>query len=267
MTGEITMTFEKYIEALDLAYVSSFSKKVNTSWGCLFYNEDQPNYYDANHAHISSYTHAYEEIIDEVISFYEEKQLVPRIYLTQYEGHEDFITTLKQKGFGFEEFDSPIQLWKTKVETFKNPKVQIEKVTEENMQSAIDIECQIPELGGAIREKAFKEEFPQQAYTHYLLKYDSIPCSTACIFQHENDARLESVSTLAAYRGKGLIGLLIHQIQEEVSIRNVERLWVMPISERVEKVYKKSGFETIANVKTGHAFLGGKSIEEIRNGL
>jgi N-acetylglutamate synthase-like GNAT family acetyltransferase len=261
------MMIEKVIEALDLAYVSSFATKVETSWGCLFYNEEQPNYYDANHAYISTYNGHYEEIIDEVISFYEKKQLIPRFYLSQYEGQENFINALKQKGFGFEEFDCPIQLWKTKVDIVKNPNVTIEKVTAENKQDAIDIECEIQELGGAIREKAFEEEFSQEAYTHYLLKYDGVPCSTACIFQHENDVRLESVATLAEYRGKGLIGQLIHHIQVEVSKRNVERFWVMPISERVEKVYKKSGFETIANVKTGHAFLDGKSVEDIRNGL
>lgn len=265
--GDMTMKLETFIENLDLAYVSSFATKVDRSWGCLFYNEEQPSYYDANHAHISNYHGQYEEIIDEVISFYKEKQLIPRFYLRHYEGHEEFVKALKRKGFGFEEFDCPIQLWKTKVEMSKNPNVTIEKVTNENKQDAINIECQIQEFGGAIREKAFEEEFSQPAYSHYLLKYDGVPCSTACIFHHENDARLESVATLPEFRGKGLIGQLIHYLQGEVSKKRVERFWVMPISERVEKVYEKSGFETIANVKIGHAFLGGKSIEDVRNGL
>jgi N-acetylglutamate synthase-like GNAT family acetyltransferase len=263
--GEDTM-IEKYMEALDIAYVSSFSTKLETSWGYLFYNKNQPNYYDANHAHISSYDGDYEKIIDEVISFYQAQQLIPRFYLSHYEGYSDFITALKHKGFGFEEFDCPVQLWKTKVDLVKDPKVTIEKVSSENKQAAINIECQIKELGGAIREKAFEEEFSQEAYTHYLLKYDGVPCSTACIFRYDQDARLENVATLEAYRGKGLIGQLIHHIQGDVAKNHIERFWVMPISERVEKVYKKSGFETIANLKTGHAFLGGKGIEEIRNG-
>ncbi|KKI93412.1 GNAT family acetyltransferase [Bacillus sp. SA1-12] len=256
---------EKMFEALDLAYISSFSKRVETSWGYLFYNIDQPNYYDANHAHISAYIRNHEEIIDEVVTFYQEKGLRPRFYLFQYEDHSDFIAALKQRGFGFEEFDCPIQLWKSRVNVKKDTKVTIEKVTEENKQDAMYIECQMEEFGGAIREKAFEVEFAHEAYTHYLLKYDGIPCSTACIFLHEQDARLESVATLEAYRGKGLIGQLIHYIQEEVANLHVDRFWVMPITERVEKVYKKSGFETIKTLKTGHAFLGGKSVGEIRN--
>ena len=128
---------EKYIEALDIAYVSSFSTKLETSWGYLFYNKNQPNYYDANHAHISSYDGDYEKIINEVISFYQAQQLIPRFYLSQYEEHSDFITALIHKGFGFEEFDCPVQLWKTKVDLVKDPKVTIETVTSKNKQDAI----------------------------------------------------------------------------------------------------------------------------------
>ncbi|HZH62892.1 MAG TPA: GNAT family N-acetyltransferase [Metabacillus sp.] len=68
-------------------------------------------------------------------------------------------------------------------------------------------------------------------------------------------------------RGKGLIGQLIHHIQEDMLKKQVERIWGLPISERVEKVYKKSGFDTILSIKVGHAFLGRKSVTEIRNGL
>ncbi|WP_226669352.1 GNAT family N-acetyltransferase [Metabacillus litoralis] len=258
---------ENYIEALDIAYISSFSTKIKTSWGYLFLNENQPNYYDANHAHISRYLGNYDQIIDEVVSFYQSKNIIPRFYLSQYENNQDFITLLKQRGFGFEEFSSPVQLWKTKVEIEKSEHITIEEVTLENKREAIDIECQIQEFGGSIREKSFEEEFINPNYTHYLLRYDGVACSTACVFYHNKDARLESVATIESYRGKGLVGQLIHFIQGEVEKKQVERFWVLPINERVEKVYKKSGFETILTFKTGHAFLGGKSVEEIRNGL
>lgn len=264
--GEEPMN-EKYIEKLDVAYLSSFSTIIETSWGYLFYNENQPTYYDANHAHISSYGGDAEAIINEVISFYQIKNIIPRFYLSNYDEREPFLAALKGRGFRIEEFDSPVQLWTKKVDIALDPKVTIEEVTTENMHNAIEIECQIQEFGGDIREKAFKEEFAQSCYTHYLLKYEGIACSTACVFLHEQDARLESVATLSAYRGKGLIGQLIHRIQNDIEKKSIERFWVLPINERVEKVYEKSGFETMMTVKVGHAFLGGKSVEEIRNGL
>ena len=130
---------EHYIEALDIAYISSFSTKIKTSLWYLFLNENQPDYYDANHAHISRYLGNYDQIIDEVVSFYQSKNIIPRFYLSQYENNEDFITVLKQRGFGFEEFSNPVQLWNKKVEIEKIGNVTIEEVTLENKREAIDI--------------------------------------------------------------------------------------------------------------------------------
>ena len=65
-------------------------------------------------------------------------------------------------------------------------------------------------------------------------------------------------------RGKGLIGELIYYIQKLITEKGISKLWVFPISEEVEKVYKKYGFETVSRFKTGHAYLDGKGIKEIR---
>lgn len=257
---------EKSIEALDIAYISSFSTQVKTNWGYFFFNLNQPDYYDANHAHISQYPSNLDQMIEEIVAFYETKQLIPRIYLANYDKQDILLDKLKERGFGFEEFFTPVQIWKTNVQTVIDPDVTIERVTDNNKKDAINIECQIKELGGAIREKAFEEEFALPTYyNHYLLSYKGIPCSTACIFRNNKDARLESVATLEEYRGMGLIGQLIHFIQQQTERSGIDRLWVIPIDERVANVYKKSGFETVATLKTGHAFLGGKSVTEIRN--
>lgn len=57
---------------------------------------------------------------------------------------------------------------------------------------------------------------------------------------------------------------MIRLLQEEVNYQGVENFWVFPINERVEKVYLKYGFQTIAKLTTGHAFLSGKSIKQIQ---
>ncbi|KZZ84801.1 hypothetical protein AS29_009750 [Bacillus sp. SJS] len=114
-------------------------------------------------------------------------------------------------------------------------------------------------------EKIFKKQFSHPSFTHYLLRYDGKACAAACMFEEKNQARVESVATLQSFRGKGLIGDLLSFIQEEAVRKHIDKLWVLPINERVEKVYSRYGFETIAAMKTGHAFLGGKSIKEIQS--
>lgn len=260
------MDLKKQIEELDFALLQSFSSKQDQSWGALFHNQDQPDYYDANHAHVSEQPDHPEKVIDEVITFYGAINIIPRFYLHNLESMPRFIALLKEKGFQFEDFSQPIQLWDKEV--IRVPKIEhvtIEKVTTKNYHDALSVECQITEFGGkAVREKAFESEFNDNRYSHYVLKYDGTPCSSACLFIHGNQGRVESVATIKEFRGKGLIGLLLQHVQKEAQHLQLEKLWVHPINERVEKVYNRYGFTTILTLQTGHAFLGGRGIKEIQ---
>ena len=253
---------------LDFAYLDTFTKRHDREWGILFLNEDQPAYYDANHAHISKLADHPEKVIDEVISFYQAKNIIPRFYIYSPAEQPDLLSLLKSKGFGYEELTGPVQLWDRKVINLeRNEAIVIEKVTEVNYLEALEIECSIKEIGGReVREKALKEEFNHPAYQHFLLRYNGVACATACIFAYGRQARMESVATLEEYRGRGLIGYIIQHIQQQVQQQRFENLWVFPINERVEKVYNRYGFDTVMTITTGHAFLGGKSITELQNG-
>ncbi len=260
------MDLIKQIEELNFALLQSFSNKQDQRWGALFWNEQQPNLYDANHAHVSEPPDHPEKVIDEVISFYEALNITPRFYLYNVESLTNFIALLKENDFQYEDFSQPIQLWNKELTRLPlNHDVTIEKVTSKNYHDALWVECQIKEFGGkAVREKAFETEFNDDRYTHYLLKYNGKPCSTACLFVHGDQGRVESVATIKEYRGKGLIGLILQHIQKEAQNQQLEKLWVHPINERVEKVYSRYGFNTILTLQTGHAFLDGKSIKGLQ---
>ncbi|MBO0959710.1 GNAT family N-acetyltransferase [Neobacillus sp. MM2021_6] len=259
--------FQKVLE-LDLAYLDTFTRRETTSWGYILHNEAQPTYYDANHAHIHEAPQNPRAVIEEVIQFYQERNIIPRFYLYNLEKLDSFIKELDSYKFGFEELVSPIQIWNKEITEYKGRElVTIEKVTNENFNEALEIECSIKEFGGReVREKAFPEEFNHPAFTHYLLRYDGESCATACIFEHGDQARMESVATKEEFRGKGLIGELIYFLQAEVKSKGIEDFWVFPINEKIEKVYAKYGFHTTGKFITGHAFLGGKSIKEIQEG-
>ncbi|OZM56599.1 GNAT family N-acetyltransferase [Lottiidibacillus patelloidae] len=257
----------KEIEELNFALLQSFTNKQDKPWGALFSNKTQPDYYDANHAHLSKQPAHPEKVITEVIKFYEGLHIIPRFYLYNLENMPAFIAKLKEEGFHYEDFLQPIQLWNNEVIKLPLQKdVTIEKVTRKNYDEALWVECHIKEFGGkSVREKAFESEFNDNRYTHFLLKYNGRPCSTACLFVHGNQGRIESVATVEEFRGKGLIGLLLQQIQREAQTLQLEKLWVHPISERVEKVYSRNGFTTVLTLKTGHAYLRGKGIKEIQD--
>lgn len=259
--------FDKVLE-LDRAYLSTFTNRVDKTWGSLFFNENQPNYYDANHALISKAVEKPAQLVKEVSDFYKEKNITPRFYIYNHEDNEGLLKELHGAGFRTEELGGPVQLWDNNLAvTPLGEDFSIEEVTDRNLQEAIDIEITIKEFGGAIREEALKEELKHPGFTHFLLRYKGVACSTACVFHDGDQARLESVATLEEYRGKGLIGRLIRFIQREAHERGFSHLWVFPISEQVEKVYCRYGFQTLGKIKTIHAFAGGKSVKEIREGL
>lgn len=251
---------------LDFTYLSSFTQCLDREWGIFFYNEQQPDYYDANHAHIDRFVEKPDEVIKEVLSFYQSRGLVPRFYIYNLEVQGELISRLKANHFGYEELISPVQLWdKNIIESRILEEVTIELVTTDNFSEALEIECSIKEFGGrAVREKAFQQEFNNPQFTYYLLRYKGIACATACLFTAGKQARVESVATLEKYRGKGLIGHLIRHIQSEAAKRELANLWVFPINEKIEKIYQKYGFHTVEKLKMGHAFLSGKSIKEIQ---
>lgn len=256
----------QHILELDFEYLETITNKVETPWGYIFYNVDQPHYYDANHAHIQLPVLDSKAIIKEVVQFFKSIHVIPRFYIYDLDKHRQFISELESNLFGFEELINPVQLWDQNHN--KKPMMQevtIERVCQSNFKEALELECSIKEFGGKnVREKAFTEEFNNPAFTHYLLRYQGVASSIACIFENKKQARMESVATLEPYRGKGLIGELIHFIQSEVMNRGLDHLWVFPINETIGQVYEKYGFNTVTSIKMGHAFAGGKSIKEIQ---
>ena len=178
---------DKILE-MDFAYLATFTTRHDREWGFLFLNEEQPAYYDANHAQISKSIDHPKNVVDEVISFYKEKNIIPRLYIYSPAEQPALLSELKSKGFGYEELTSPVQLWDQKVINLgRNDAISIEEVTEATYQEALEIECNIKEIGGReVREKALKEEFNHPAYQHFLLRYNGVACSTACIFAHED---------------------------------------------------------------------------------
>ncbi len=254
------------ILAMDFAYLETFTERIDTDWGALFCNERQANYYDANHAHISSEVLDPDTVIDEVVTFYESKGIIPRFYIYNPEHQGRLLEALAHHHFLTEELISPVQLWDghLKSMSLQPPTTTIERVDAHNVHEALHIECSITEFGGKeTMEKVFMEQWNHPDYTHFLLRHEGIAVSTACLFAHGNQARLESLATLEAYRGKGFIGQLIRFVQHESSKQGLRKLWVFPINESVERIYGKYGFHTLDSLKSVHAFARGRSIRDI----
>ena len=260
------MSVLEAILELNKAYRQSFTNQIDKSWGTIFYNEEQSLYYDANHAEIKEKCQNPQAVINQVKSFYQKKEIIPRFYLYNIEEQEELLRQLIFYDFKIEEFIDPIQVWNGKVISSQSlAEIKIEPLSNENYDDILNVLCSIEELGGRdVREKALENEVKNPNFIYYLLRYQGVPCATACLFTTGHYAKLESVATLEAYRGRGLIGTLIRHIQAEVVKMDIEYFLIFPINEKVGQIYERYGFITIGTQKMIHAYLGEKGIKHIQ---
>ena len=88
----------------EFEYFRSFTDVVTTSYGLLFYSVDNLLSYDSNHAVILRQQQGLARAVDDVVRFYREKRLLPRIYPSYQHGELEILRpVLEDKGFVVEE--------------------------------------------------------------------------------------------------------------------------------------------------------------------
>lgn len=99
---------DKLVEAVakwENECIKEFSNFVERDYGILYYNEDNKESYDSNHALIFDYSDL-KGAIKDIEKFYREKGMKPRIFQANREGEEELLwPLLKEEGFTIE--DSP----------------------------------------------------------------------------------------------------------------------------------------------------------------
>ncbi|WDL97062.1 GNAT family N-acetyltransferase [Alicyclobacillus sp. ALC3] len=250
---------------MELSYKRSFANVKPQDWGYLFWNDQNPAHWDANHAWVLRQPDDYQTVRETVETFFGKRGGIPRFYMFDAKSTAGFNAYLEEAGYHSETAVDPVQVWNgTLVDVAQDINVAIELVTSNNYQDAMYVECGITEFGGReVRETAFELEFRNSSYRHFLLKFNGAPAGIACIFEHGANARVESVAVLKAHRGHGLVNLLLRRIQEEAKAKRYTSLWVFPVSETVERVYQRCGFTTIGKLESAHVYQSGPGIKEV----
>lgn len=99
-----TMDITEIILQEELEFPKLFASYVETGYGILFYNEDQKDSYDSNHAVLfPQKVSCLEDAIDEVRDFYLSKGIAPRIYSPLIDGYfEEHKDSFESSGYTIE---------------------------------------------------------------------------------------------------------------------------------------------------------------------
>jgi GNAT superfamily N-acetyltransferase len=191
---------EKMLER-DKYFCEFFTNKEQRDYGILYYNTDNPLSYDSNHAHILDLDHNVEAAIRDIITFYQSRNLMPRVYCSFVDNELDIlrnyfpahgfnITTQKYTYYRFNPAFLPIESGRTACR-------RISKISRE----IIDL-IYSDENGGEWTVKVLQKHIHDPSY-HLLGRFHRERLvAMASVKTQDGYSRVDDVITRINFRGR-----------------------------------------------------------------
>lgn len=224
----------------EIEYYRAFTDVVSTSYGLLFFSVNNPLSYDSNHALILRQERALPRAIDDIVRFYREKRLVPRVYSSYQPGElERLRPVLEDKGFLIEE--SPLRLFfwqgEPQVEVNRALKVRRARELDGAIIDLINSDGEAPWTVGVLRRHLLSPSF------HLFVGYiNDTPVTTASLTPLGEWTVLEDVMTHLAHRGKGYARTLVNQVIAHHRRTSRSLLYLFASDPAAIHIYEQLGF-------------------------
>jgi len=228
----------------ELLFPKIFSNYEDRHWGILFYNENNKTSHDSNHCVIFG-ANITDLMLEEIKSFYQEKQIIPRIYHPFINGylHKNRHILIKH-GFKIDvNHDDQYMILTNKNQIKSSNQINIQCLNSWDERIVHDIlipnhsEYEIDLLKTAIRNKHFKLFVGyknNQAVTMASLLYNP---DTNCV-------RLDHVQTAVTHRNKGFSKELIDFVVNYHKENSNANLYLGVENPVAQRIYQDAGFST-----------------------
>lgn len=243
----------------EIEYFRSFTDVVSTSYGLLFFSVDNPLSYDSNHAVILRQERGLARAVDDIVRFYREKRLVPRIYPSYQPGElEHLRPVLEEEGFVIEESPLRLFIWQGEPQVEMNRALTVRRAREMN-QSIIDLinsEGQAPWTVGVVRRHLLSPGF--YLFVGYV---NDTPVTMASLTPLSQGTALSDVITHHGHRGKGYARTLLHQVVAHHRRTSRNMLYLFASDPVAIHIYEQLGFvEQEDSPPMWSAYLPGSSL-------
>ena len=229
-----------------------------TSWierpyGFLFYNDENKESYDSNHALVfRNRVTELDQVLEDIVQFYSEKGIRPSIYQSiADDGYFEHISDeLTRHGFSFwtEPQNYMVLLGENKIQP--NPNITVQKVTRWDDAFA----THIFEAAGEPWEIDVAKKALDKANTLFFVAYDnSVPVGMTHCHVADGVCRVDYLLVATNCRNKGVGRALIHYFVEYCVQNHIENCYLWPDGETAEKIYQEAGFRTVAVKQAGRA--------------
>ena len=224
-------------------------------YGVLFYNEENKDSYDSNHAVIYRKKIAdLDFVLKDIIDFYTHKNITPIIY--QSISDDGFFEEIKTKlnSFGFETWEEEQKFMVLSDKNIINPNSQI---TIKKLEQWKD------EYGTEIFEKSgepwgidvVKKSLQNKNTLFFVAFYKENPVGMTYAHVTDEVCRIDYLLVSSSYRKMGIGRTLINAFVEYCKENKISLCYLWPDGESAEKIYTEAGFRHTETKLAGRAKL------------
>lgn len=246
------MNLEKIYSEEDL-FPREVTLSEERSYGLLFYNPENKDSYDSNHAIIyRDKITDLDNVLEDIVSFYREKEIRPIIYQSISEdGYFEEIEKQLCK-FGFETWTESqnYMVLSAKNAITPNPEITVRRILEWHEEYAIQI---FEKAGEPWEIDVVKRALKNKNTLFFVAFYKGTPVGMTHAHVTDNVCRVDYLLVSKECRNIGVGRAIIHSFVEYCILNKVENCYLWPDGESAEKIYYEAGFRTVETKRAGRA--------------
>ena len=234
-----------------------FPKEI-TSWierpyGFLFYNDENKDSYDSNHALIfRDRVTDLDQVLEDIVQFYSEKGIHPSIY--QSITDDGYFDEIKKElsDYGFECWMEPqkYMVLSDRNTIIPNQDITVQRVTQWEDAFA----THIFEAAGEPWEIDVAKRALMNRSTLFFVAYcNDLPVGMTHCHVSDSVCRVDYLLVSKDHRNMGIGRALIHHLVEYCNAHQIENCYLWPDGETAEKIYQEAGFRTVVVKQAGRA--------------
>lgn len=230
--------------------ITSYEKR---DYGFLFYNEENKDSFDSNHAIIyREKIHDIEIVLNDIISFYRKKGIRPNIY--QSISDEGYFNEIKRElskhGFEYWTEEQKYMVLSEKNTIIPNPKIVVRKATEWEDEYGIEI---FEKAGEPWEIDVVKKALMNSNTLFFVAYYMDKPVGMTHCHLTDGICRVDYLLVSKEYRNIGVGRALINSFVEYCHTNQIDNCYLWPDGESAERIYYDAGFRHVETKQAGRA--------------
>lgn len=223
------------------------------SYGLLFYNEENKDSYDSNHAIIfRRNVLELKQVLDDIIMFYSEKGIKPIIYQSSLDN--GYFEAIKNEllEFGFESWSETQKYMVLSDENTINPNrdITVRMVCEWNNEYGTEI---FEKAGEPWEIDVVKKALRNKNTLFFVAFYKDKPVGMTHCHITDDVCRVDYLLVSKECRNIGVGRALINSFVEYCKEHTIKNCYLWPDGETAEKIYYEAGFRHIETKQAGRA--------------